>query len=444
MTLFYTLLRIAARNSVLNWRHGLAALLSIAAGFAAIVFFQGYIVDVTRMYDDTFTRRGMFGHVIVEREGARGRGFALGPDYDLKSDDQQIIDKLLAENSQVVNRTRFLNLSGTISQGATQVIFAGYGYDVLEGAATRGKSWAFNTVAGKPLDQAMKDGGEPMILGLGLARALGCTPDQKMRLLTGTGGYSHEFRPFTCVNTSLMISATTLDGRANAIYPTLVGLTDAAFKAIDDRFVALPIELAQSLLQTKGVTYYSVELRDPALASEFSRNLKAAAAASGIHLDATPWKEHRFGELYVKTMDFLSIFRAFILSVIVVIVILSVVNTMTKLVLERTREAAVLRCLGYSSAHVIALFSLEGTILGVTGSLAGALIAQILIPAINLLEIPYRAGVLSGAIPFRIAVVPELFLGTGFFLGAIAILSAVIPAIRVANAPLPKSLESHG
>ena len=437
---FRTLFVIAARNAVLNWRHSLAALLSIVSGFLALCLFQGYIYQVVIMYSDVFTRRGMLGNMIIEKKGADGRGFFLGPEFDLAEKDQAIIDEYLSSHGdQLKQRVRFLNVSGMITNGKSNAIFAGYGYDTQDGGAMRAPAWSWNTVAGVPLDRATTE--ERLVMGLTLGEMLDCNPVHRMHLMTGVGGYPAEDRPFTCATQTLQLSTTTADGRANAINPTLVGLVDAAFKDIDARFVAMPLASAQSLMGSKSVSYYTAELKDPTMISAFVSGMKEFSHGRGLELDLTPWQEHRFGELYVKSIDFLNIFRNFILTVILAIVLLSVFNTLTKLVLERTREAGTLRSLGFGQNWIVSMFAVEGAILAAIGCAVGTGLVFIVMPLINALKILYKAGVLSEPAPFLIGMKSGILFSSALLLCTISILAAAIPAYRVSRLKIPKALE---
>ena len=61
---------MAARNLRANWKHSLAAILSLAAGFVAICLFESYFMRVKVMYRETFAQRAMYGDLIVEKHGA--------------------------------------------------------------------------------------------------------------------------------------------------------------------------------------------------------------------------------------------------------------------------------------------------------------------------------------------------------------------------------------
>src|SRR6188768_3046977 len=94
--------RLAARNVLKNWRHSLAAMLSIAAGFVALVLFEGYMFDLQERYRDMVSGRQMLGDILIEKKGAQENGHRDDWDYQLGPKDQEIIDQfLLNEGSSV-------------------------------------------------------------------------------------------------------------------------------------------------------------------------------------------------------------------------------------------------------------------------------------------------------------------------------------------------------
>ena len=103
-------------------------------------------------------------------------------------------------------------------------------------------------------------------------------------------------------------------------------------------------------------------------------------------------------------------------------------STLTDLVLERTREIALLRALGAGRGDLVALFAIEAVALGAAGGLVGLLIGMVAAQAIGL-------GVFGTAI--RIApVVPPAILGLGI---VTALLASVLPlrhALAIEPAPI--------
>lgn len=113
-----------------------------------------------------------------------------------------------------------------------------------------------------------------------------------------------------------------------------------------------------------------------------------------------------------------------------------ITNSMLMSVTERFREIGTMKCLGALDNFIVKLFLIESGILGLFGSLAGALIGMILI----LLTFLLKGGSL-GALDYVLLLkffLLSLGLGTG-----LSILAAVPPAMRAAKLPPAAALRTE-
>ena len=394
--------KIASRNVIKNWRHSLSALLSLSASFVSLVMFDGYIDDIKKMYDDSFRHRQMLGDLIIEKPGIHNKsGLAEPWKFWLTEADQEKIEQFLIANSEIVKeRVRSLNIQGLISNGQQSAIFIGRGFDLPQGDRVRGPGWSWNATLGLPLRQGSDE--YSIMLGQGLARKLGCEWDNKSSILKSYGGYEPNERPFECVRKDLQISTMTAEAQLNAVDTNVIGLLDAGYKDIDDRFIHASLEAAQALMNTKGVSYYSVELKNPEYLQDFISRFDAVVKPSIPDAKATSWIEHPAGETFLKTMDMMAIFRNFVVVVILIISTLSVFNTLIKIIKERTKEIGTLRSFGFTSAHIQKIFLIETMLLAIFGTTLGLFSAIIITWLLNSMKILYKAGLLSDPVLFRI------------------------------------------
>jgi putative ABC transport system permease protein len=427
--------KLAARNVRKNWRHSLAATLSIAAGFVAIVMFEGYISDVKERYRDLVSGRQMLGDLLIEKKGAQEGGRRDDWAYQLGPREQQVVEQLLAqEGANVRARVRFLNVGGMLSNGESSTVFVGIGYDVVEGQQVRAPRWEWNTEAGTPLAASEPD---TILVGKGLGTVLDC----KMGDATGGSGTRRPRRPLTCPRTHVQLTAATELGRLNAIDPEIVGVVDAGFKEIDQRYVAMSLPAAQRLLDTEAVSLYSVKLVDPATAEAVADRIRSAAAGRGVELEVGPWEAHPLGDLFRRAMALLELFRSFIGTVAVIIAGMSVLNVLVKAVRERTREIGTLRSLGFRRSQIVLLFSTEAALLGVAAVAVGSLFTLAASWFINHhANITYKAGMLAEPIPLTVSASPVTYIATGLLLTGLAALAALLPARRAARMKIPNAL----
>lgn len=411
--------RIAYRNIKKNWRHSLSALLSLSASFVSLVLFDGYIDDLKLMYEDSFRHRSMLGDLIIERPEIHSKaGLAEPWLFSLNEADQAAIASFLKEKQSFVrNRVRFLNFQGMITNGNQSAILMGRGFDVTEGESVRGKNWSWNATLGIPLHKSTIE--QSGLLGQGLARKLGCSWDYNHKIYSFSGGYEAKERPFECPVSEMQISVMTPDGQLNAIDTNIAGMMDAGYRDIDDRYFVTSLETAQLLLNTKNVTMMSVELNNSGDKNNFIGQFNKKFEKTIPGLKIMTWLEHPVGQTYIKTLELMSIFRNFVVVVILIISTLSVVNTLIKIIKERSREIGTLRSIGFKAKQVVRLFVYETFLLSVLGTFLGMVASLVLTFFLNSIHIRYKAGLLSEPVLFKIN-----FTFTGYF-NAFAILVVV-------------------
>lgn len=409
--MFGSLLTIAFRGIFRNWRQSITALTSIAATFVSLTLFQGYMDDVQKMYENTNIEREMMGHVIIERKVSQEK---------MTPEDQQLVMDFLNKSEDVDSKVRFLPLSGTITNGRSSMVFVGMGLDVQEGRQMRKPSWEWNALAGSPLLNEE----EGLVIGQKLSRILGCSPDPIPDFIQGLGGFSAKVRPMNCQRKTFQLNVVTEHAQMNAMTIPLTGITDVIYKELDERFVEIPLKMAQALIDTPNIGYMSVKLKDPKKVPVFLENLNRHLTGSAVR--SVRWQDHRLGDLYIKTMDLLTIFRNLMVSVILVISSLSVFNTFLRNISERSREIGTLRSIGFKPRAIRTLFGLEAMMLSLSGCTMGFIASNALEYVVNILGITYKPGIFSSPVPFTIYVSPYLLGQVTLFLVTLVIFTAMI------------------
>jgi putative ABC transport system permease protein len=252
-----------------------------------------------------------------------------------------------------------LNFFGLVSKGDKSAAYLGTGsVPSLEKQA----SLAVDTVVSGAFfsdpdaDQAM--------LGSGLARALGAT----------TGDL-------------VTVMSTTPEGGLNAIDASVVAVLQYPIKEIDDRLLFLPYASAARLLKSEGkANALVVLLKDDVDVMTAAMDLDASLKAAGRPIAIRTWLDTA---AFYKQVRLLYIAIFFFMGVILsTVVILAAANTMTMSVFERTHEIGTLLAIGMERAAVRRLFLFEGILLGLGGSLIGALASFVLRVVLNASGIP--------------------------------------------------------
>jgi putative ABC transport system permease protein len=407
-----SLFTIAFRGILRNWRQSFTALISISTSFVSLTLFQGYMDDVQKMYEESNVKREMMGHLIIENSDSKKQ---------LSLADQNVIMKELQNRSEVEAVVRMLPISGTITNGQSSMVFVGIGSDVSEGIKMRAPNWEWNALAGSPLSKE----NHGLLIGQKLSRILGCKPDDLPDFVQGLGGFSAKIRPMNCPSAHLQLNVVTTHGQMNSINSELTGITDAVYKELDERFVSLPLSTAQQLIDSDKVGYISVKMKNekeaPALRDELNTIFKQHGGISVVK-----WQDHRLGDLYNRTMDLLTIFRNFVVSVILIICSMSVFNTILRNISERSREIGTLRSMGLEPLHIKLLFAFEAMLISGLACILGVILSEGLEFIINLIGLTYKPGVFSSPVPFTIYVAPSLLLQTAIFLSVLVLLTTLL------------------
>ncbi len=403
--MFKLILKISIRNVFANWKQSLSALISIISGFIAIVIFSGYISEIFEFYYELDSKLGMKGHLIIEKEGASSvLGRADVWEYSLNSQDQKTIFDFLNHNNDIIEaKARFLRISGSIDTNESSNIYRGLAYDPNEGAAIRTKKWEKNTYFGRPLSKTDEES-EVMVIGLRLAQKLNCLPDP-MPLLDDYFiqlEQSSVDRPLNCREQNFQVLGMTEKSQVNALDINAIGSYDLGYKEYDERFISLPLSVAQKLFDTDKISYIVVTLKSKELIAQFNKQLNEYFKNNLSHVLSQKWEDHPLGEFYTNTKSLLTVFRNFVMLIVLFVVGMSVFNTFIKLIKERTKEVGMFRSLGFNPKFIRKLYVCEALVLALLGCVIGIVISYIFSSAINFSSITYDSGLFSFKKPLRI------------------------------------------
>jgi putative ABC transport system permease protein len=351
MRLTWPNLSLAFRNILRQRRRSAIALAAISFSVIALVLVSGFIEWIFWAMREA-TIKTQLGHIQIVRPGYHEAGKAdpyafLLPDTipELEPPDKDRI-KAVAPR---------LSFGGLISHGDATLSFIGDGVDPHEQAAFELNA---QLSAGRNLSADDPNG---IVVGKGLARNLGVGIGDKVVLLTNT-----------------------VTGGVNAIEVTVRGLFTTATKAYDDAALRLPIQTARQLLRTKGSHAWVVLLNDTAQTDTVLEELRNKLG--GENLEVIPW--YALADFYNKTKVLFTKQIQGIKVIIVLIILLSISNTMTMSVMERIGEIGTAMALGVRRAGITRLFLTEGILLGCAGGLLGLAIGAPLAALISSIGIP--------------------------------------------------------
>lgn len=393
-----TEIRLALRNVTRQRRRALLALATIIGGVVALLLAGGFIQWILDSMRES-TIHSHLGHVQIVRPGFYEKGIADPYSYLLPKQSSTV--ESIERREEVQALAPRLVFSGLISHGDDTISFAGEGVDPEKEKAL---SRAMTIVSGVAMGPEEPNG---ILLGQGLAANLGVAPGDPVVLMVNTA-----------------------QGNLNAVDARVVGLFATTAKAFDDGAIRVPIGLARQLVRVEGATSWVVLLQDTQATDGVVQSLRSTLP--GGEFEVVPW--HALADFYNKTVTLFSSQVKVVEILIGLIIILSITNTLSMAVIERTGEIGTAMALGVSRSAVLRQFVLEGLLLGMMGGLAGVMIGWLLAQIISTIGIPMPPppGMAQGFIG-HILVTPGLAMNALILAIATTFLASLVPAWKASR-----------
>ncbi len=218
----------------------------------------------------------------------------------------------------------------------------------------------------------------------------------------------------------------------------IVGRMESGLKILNEIVFYLPLDEAQRLLYLDDqVTELLLVTPDRKLVPEVLPKVKALLAEEG---------EDRYLALsYRETSDLIPLMdlsAAIYNCIYIFLVLLScvvVINTMIMIVKERTKEIGMMAAIGLEKKDILRLFITEGAIMGVLGSLCGAIAGHLINSYLARVGFDYGEALsgISSEVIFNTMIYPIASIRNSVFafaLGVIIVtLACLIPARRAAS-----------
>lgn len=149
----------------------------------------------------------------------------------------------------------------------------------------------------------------------------------------------------------------------------VVGTFEFGFYDVDTRFGLVTLETAMSLLGRDQPDLIQLKLADINQAPALKAELQAALGSS---YDVQDWVDLN-GSLY-SALWLEKVAISLAIGLIVMVAALNIVASLVLLVMEKTRDIAILRTLGTPAETIRRIFVLQGLTIGVIGTIVGALL----------------------------------------------------------------------
>jgi lipoprotein-releasing system permease protein len=231
------------------------------------------------------------------------------------------------------------------------------------------------------------------------------------------------------VGTSDRIRVTSTEGVDDVV--TIAGIFTVGTEAVDRSWVVTSHRHAQSLFALPGgATTIELKVRDV-----FDADGIAGAIRGRTGLTVESWM--MLNTELLSGLSAQSSSKTMIQFFVVLSVALGIASILIVSVVQKSREIGILRAVGTPARRVLAIFLIQGGVLGVVGSLIGSALGVLFA---KLFEVMTADA--AGTPRFPVQVDVPLLLGTMLLATGVGLLAAVIPARRAAR--LDPAAAIHG
>jgi putative ABC transport system permease protein len=400
---------LAVRNIIKNRRSSAMTIAAIAAGFAAVTLFAGYVTNVYNSLVRQAIHGEVLGHLSISKRGLHTEGKLQSERFLFTKTELDLIAGLVKQYRHTVLVTPRLSLTGLITNGKASTIFIGEG--VVAGDT---KILQANFQLRSANNESDTSSGVAIAYGLGGI----------LKLSAGN---------------SAAVLVDTAGRRANALDVNVIDTFDTGNAGTNDKFIYFPLELAQRLYGVDGAERIIVLLDDRKYADDAREFLMKPLRQSGFDVEIQTWLE--LSSFYKQVRSLFDMIFLFVFGIVLLIVIMSVVNSMNMTVAERTREISTLRALGLRRGGIVRLFTIEALTLVVSGCVIGLAFMLAVRLCVNAAGIMYQPPNSSKVVHLLIDVDGMRTAATFALMTLLGVMAAYIPARRAARQAIVNSLE---
>lgn len=327
-------------------------LAAIVFGVTGLILVGGFVQDIFVQLGEAIIH-SQTGHVQIFRKDFLDKGSRSPERYLI--DEPEKLTKQLAENPEVDITLARLFFSGLLNNGKRDLAIVGEGVEPDKEARLGS---FIQIVAGRQLKDQDRDG---ILVGAGVAKSLGLKPGDRVTLVM-----------------------TAAEGAMNTLDFEVIGVFQSFSKDFDARALRIPLKSAQELMQTKGVNLIVLAAHETAQTSAIVEKLPAQLKASG--LEFKEWRQ--ISDFYDKAVKLYESQFGVLQYIILLMVLLSVANSVNMSVFERQGEFGTMQAVGNRARDIMGLICIESVFIGAFGALLGVLLGVSLAWIISAIGIP--------------------------------------------------------
>ncbi len=344
------------------------SVLGVAIGVAALVIVMSVYNGVTREMRDKIL--GINPHVLVM---ASVPGAFQPPAQETAKDGEQGLGQpwadavLCVPDVKTVAPYLYAEVLLSTPSGATGLVVRGIDTDPAAGSM----SLLGHLEKGTPEDFISSASGTPgMIVGQDLAKRFHLNVGSRVNLMSPAGqrttaGFVPKLRTFR-----------------------IVGIFKSGMSDFDSRLAYVPIHAVQDVMgyPSTHISGLEVFVRDPYDAPHVAREIQKTLGAPFFTRNWVDMNANLFAALQMER------FGMFIVLLMVILVgSFSIITSLVMLVMEKTKDIAILMSMGATAASIRRIFTLQGAIIGAVGTAIGYVLGialALLLKKYQFIELP--------------------------------------------------------
>jgi putative ABC transport system permease protein len=345
------LFRIAFKNLFRHRLRTLVSIVAIAFSVLLVVFARGYItgmvdtVSVDHIYYNS-------GHIKLVDRAYREQERLLPLNHPVDGWGSGDLDEMIADLKEIKGMTMVvprLKFGAMVSFEDELIGIGGWGVDPQ-------KELAFTSIQDYLVEGRMVEFGKMEVaMGTELLRKIDRQVGDKVTVV-----FNDAFNSLTGATFEI------------------VGRFQSGIKLLNEAIFYLPLDQAQRLLDMKGqTTELLLVTSGRETIDEVLPEVKSLLAQRGEDERYVALSFRETSDL-IPWMDLAELIYNQVYVFLVVLACIVVVNTMIMIVVERTQEIGMMAALGLEGRGIMQLFLIEGGLMGVVGSLIGALLGSFL------------------------------------------------------------------
>ncbi len=424
--------KFAFKNLFRNLRRSVSTGLAICIGFVGLNLLGAYIYRTKKAIDMVSIYSAQRGHFLIFKKDGFNQYDINPKKYVFSKAEQQQVNSILdhlSPNIEFVGRQ--LQTTGLLSYQEKSHPVIIYGVDPIALAKSFSHpdmlDWASDWVLPSQKNNPKLFQENPELISL--------TPMIENLLKIK--------RPLFASD-SLQVAARSLDGDLNAVNTDLGGLHTTGLQFMEDTIVLISLAKMQELLATESILSFSVFLKNTISPSYFEILLKKILPSLPFETEIYKFDNQEINPFHKGTMGFLYVMTSFFVLLIGTAVSLTLINSLTMGIIERTRELGTLRALGFEKKNILNLFLKETFLLCFISMSIGVLISYLISKIVNSSQIMFFPPAASQPMQFILRWNLWIALTVFVFLMTVALISSLIVTQKKLNKKIVSLIHDSG